>query len=128
MKRIPILILAAALAGPAAAVACGDTPNAHNLVVTPQVRAAIARAYTARTGVTAAAVPGKTYYGSHVGIQFAVATFGSRPAIFSDGGMGRWRLLRLTHGGVCSGVVPVDLIRAWAMTHWRGGCFTEPSV
>ena len=128
MKRIPILILAVALAAPAVSLACGDTPNAHNLVVTPRVRAALAAAYTARTGAVATALPGRTYYGSHVGIQFAVATFGSQPAIFSDGGMGRWRLLRITHGGVCSGVVPADLIQAWAMTHWRGGCFTEPSI
>jgi len=93
------------------------------------VRAALAKAYTAHTGVTASAVPGRTYFGSHVGIQFAVATFGGgRPAIFSDGGMGRWRLLRITHGGICSGVVPVDLIQAWAMTHWRGGCYIEPAV
>jgi len=127
MKLVPVLILALALAAPA--FGCGDTPNAQNLVVPPEVRAALAKAYTAHTGVTASAVPGRTYFGSHVGIQFAVATFGGgRPAIFSDGGMGRWRLLRITHGGICSGVVPVDLIQAWAMTHWRGGCYIEPAV
>ena len=128
MTRIPILTLAVALAVPAAALACGDTPNAHNLVVTPQVRTALAQAYAARTGVAATALPGRTYYGSHVGIQFAVATFGKEPAIFSDGGMGRWRLLRITHGGICSGVVPVDLIAQWHLAHWRGGCYVVPAL
>jgi len=127
MKLIPVLVLALALAAPA--FGCGDTPNAQNLVITSEVRAAIAKAYTAYTGMTATALAGRTYFGSHVGTQFAVATFGDgRPAIFSDGGMGRWRLLRVTHGGICSGVVPVDLIQAWAMTHWRGGCYTERAV
>jgi hypothetical protein len=129
MKCISILVLAAALAVPAAALACGDTPNAHNLIITPQVRAALAQAYASRTGLTATAVPGRTYYGSHVGIQFALATFGDgRPTIFSDGGMGRWRLLRITHGGICSGVVPLDLIAQWRLAHWRGGCYTEPAL
>ena len=67
------------------------------------------------------------------GVRYAVATFAvpagdAYPAIFSDGGRGRWRLLRVTHGGICSGVVPVDLIQTWHLAHWRGGCYVEPTV
>jgi hypothetical protein len=135
MKRISILILTLAVALPAAtaALACGDSSNAENLVVTPDVRSAISSAYAAQTGLAAAAVPGRTYYGYHVGIRYAVATFAPRgraayPAIFSDGGTGHWRLLRITHGAICSGVVPVDLIQTWSLSHWRGGCYVEPTA
>jgi hypothetical protein len=129
-----ILVLAAALPLAASASACGDAPNAVNLVLTRDVRGALRHAFTAaRPGIRAELVRGRTYYGYHVGIQYAVATFSiagrtTYPAIFSDGGNGRWRLLRITHGGICSGVVPVDLIQAWSLVHWQGGCYVEPRV
>jgi hypothetical protein len=126
MKQLALLTLTVALTVPAAALACGDDPNAINLRLTAPVRAELARAYTSATGVHATAVPGRTYYGTHVGIQYAVATFGPQPAIFFDQGRGKWKLLRVTHGGVCSGVVPIDLIHAWSLVHQRGGCYVEP--
>jgi hypothetical protein len=133
-KQLTILALALAAATPfaAAAAACGDSPNAENLVLTAGVRTDLSHAFANSTGMTAAALPGRTYYGNHVGIRYAVATFAvpgrTYPAIFSDQGRGRWKLLRITHGGICSGVVPVDMIQAWALAHWRGGCYVEPAL
>ncbi len=134
MKRALILMLVLAVALPLASTAagCGDSPNAVNLRLTAGVKGALRHAFlAANPGARAELVPGRTYYGLHVGIQYAVATFAvpgrtAYPAIFSDGGSGRWRLLRVTHGGVCSGVVPVDLIQTWWLVHWRGGCYVEP--
>lgn len=133
-RQLAILALVLAVAAPfaATAAACGDSPNAENLILTADVRAGLSRAFAQGTGVTATALPGRTYYGYHVGIRYAVATFDvpgrTYPAIFSDQGRGRWKLLRITHGGVCSGVVPVDMIQAWALAHWRKGCYVEPAV
>ena len=140
MRRIPILLalVAATLALAGLAGACGDGPNAVNLVLTPQVKAQLRHAFLAANpsvapGTVGAPVPGRTYYGNHVGIQYAVATFAvpgrtPYPAIFSDQGNGRWKLLRITHGGVCSGVVPIDMIQTWWLVHWRGGCYVEPPL
>ena len=134
--KTAILILAAAVALAAAAgtaVACGDGSNAVNLVLTPSVKAQLRAAYAARTGVHAQLVPGRTYYGSHVGYEYAVAQFQladglSRPVVFQTDTRGRWRVTRLTHGGVCSDAVPIDLIQTWWLVHWGGRCFVEPAV
>jgi hypothetical protein len=138
MKRLPVLLAAAAatLALAAAAGACGDTPNAVNLVLTPDVKPALRHAYIAANPAVAselvpAPVPGRTYYGFHVGIRYALATFAvpghsAYPAIFTDQGRGRWKLLRLSGGLVCARDVPVDLIQAWALVPWRRGCYSEP--
>jgi hypothetical protein len=125
MRLVPIVLLALVLCAPA--LACGDSPNAVNLAVTPQVKSMLVAAYG---HPQARLVPGRTYYAFHVGIHFAVATFSdvNRPAIFTDDGIGRWRLMRVTHGGICSGVVPIDVIQQWWLVHWRGGCYTEPLV
>jgi hypothetical protein len=134
MKRVTTLILtlAAGLSTAAAAGACGDGPNAVNLKLTDDVRAALPRAYAAaHPGTRPELVAGRTYYGFHVGIRYAVATLAvagrtTYPAIFSDQGRGRWKLLRITHGGICSGVVPEDMIQAWWLVHWKAGCYVEP--
>ena len=136
MKRVSILILtlAAALPLAAAAGACGDSPNAVNLKLTDDVRTSLRQAYAvAHPGSRPELVPGRTYYGFHVGIRYAVATLSvdgrtTYPAIFSDQGRGRWKLLRVTHGGVCSGVVPIDMIQTWSLVHWQGGCYVEPET
>ena len=76
MRRLPTLILALAAALPlaAAAGACGDSPNAVNLELTDAVRAALPHAYAAAyPGTRPELVPGRTYYGFHVGIRYAVA-------------------------------------------------------
>ena len=135
MRRLPtlILVLAAALPLAAAAGACGDSPNAVNLELTDAVRAALPHAYAAAyPGTRPELVPGRTYYGFHVGIRYAVATLSvdgrtTYPAIFSDQGRGRWRLLRVTHGGICSGVVPEDMMQLWWLVQWKGGCYVEPT-
>jgi len=133
MRRLPTLILALAAALPLAATAgaCGDSPNAVNLELTDAVRAALPHAYAAAyPGTRPELVPGRTYYGFHIGIRYAVATLTvegrtTYPAIFSDQGRGRWKLLRVTHGGICSGVVPEDMIQLWWLVHWKGGCYVE---
>ena len=135
MRRLPTLILALAAALPLAATAgaCGDSPNAVNLELTDAVRAALPHAYAAAyPGTRPELVPGRTYYGFHVGIRYAVATLTvdgrtTYPAIFSDQGRGRWKLLRVTHGGICSGVVPEDMIQLWWLVHWKAGCYVEPT-
>jgi hypothetical protein len=132
MKLLTTAVLALALC--AQASACGGTMNAVNMVATPQVKALLQTAYVRATGeANAPLVAGRTYYGYHVGIHFAVATFarpGERayPAILTDDGLGKWRLMRVTHGGICAGVVPADLIRLWSLAHWRGGCFVEAAA
>jgi hypothetical protein len=132
MKAVLLAVLALVLAAPA--LACGDSMNAENLVLTPAVRTSLDRALSAANGGAGARlVPGRTYYALHVGIHFAVATVAvpgraTRPAIFTDDGLGKWRLVRVTHGGVCSGVVPIDVIHSWWLVNWRGGCYVEPSA
>src|SRR3954447_16491275 len=126
MKLVSLAVLALVLA--ALAAACGDGPNAVNLRLTPAVERSLLVAY-GQPG--AQLLPGRTYYALHVGIHFAVATVrvggvDAQPAIFTDDGLGRWRLLRVTHGGICSGVVPVDVIQIWWLRHWQKGCYVEP--
>jgi hypothetical protein len=130
-KTILVAASAAALAAAAPVLGCGDGPNGVNLVATPAVKAALVQAYAARTGVQAQLVPGRTYYGSHVGTWYAVASFQlasgpSLPVVFATDPRGRWRVSRLTHGGVCTDAVPIDLIHVWWLRHWGGRCFVEP--
>jgi hypothetical protein len=128
MKLVLTAVLALVLC--AQASACGGTMNAENMIATPIVKSLLTKAY----GVPGAQlVPGRTYYAWHVGIHYAVATFalGGRaayPAIFTDDGLGRWRLVRVTHGGICSGLVPIDVIQLWSLVHWQRGCYVEPAL
>jgi hypothetical protein len=128
-------VAAAVLAGPV--LACGDEPTAVNLIATPGVKTALRSTYLRAHPELAAArigrpVAGRTYYGAHMGTLYAVATFavGSRPAhptIFQADRHGEWHLRRQTHGGICTDVVPLELIRAWWLEHRGGRCFVEPS-
>ena len=135
--KIRALLLATAVAGVAAApvLACGDEPTNVNLVATPAVKAALRTAYLrahrelppSRVG---APVAGRTYYGRHAGTLYAVATFAVGPApahprIFMTDRLGRWHVRRQTHGGICTDVVPRELIEAWWLEHSGGRCFVE---
>jgi len=139
MKRFPrsvalAAIVAGILAGPV--LACGDGWMGVNLVARPSVKAGLRSAYlAAHPGLApaqvGAPVSGRTYYGSYSGTRYAVATFtvGSAPAyptIVRADEHGRWHVRRQTYGGVCSDVVPIDLIRVWSLEHWGGRCFVEP--
>jgi hypothetical protein len=122
------LLVAAAVAAPVSA-GCGDGHwMGVNLVATPRVKAALRAAYLrAHPGAAVAGpVPGRTYYGSYSGTRYAVATFGSYPTIFQTDGRNRWRLIRETHGGICTDVVPSELISVWWLERWDGRCFVEP--
>jgi hypothetical protein len=121
------LVLACALSG--SALACGDGWMGVNLVATPKVKAALRAAYVeahprARVGGPA---PGRTYYGDYSGTRYAVATFGAYPTIFRTDARGRWHVRRETHGGICTNVVPIDLVMVWSLEHWGGRCFVEPA-
>ena len=99
-----------------------------NLVVKPGTKAALRQAYLAahpRAKVGDPA-PGRTYYGSYSGTRYAVATFGRYPTIFRTDVHGRWRVRRETHGGICTNVVPIDLVKVWSLEHSGGGCYVEP--
>ena len=119
-----------ALAGPV--LACGGGWMGVNLVVKPGTKAALRSAYLAahpelspsRVG---GPVPGRTYYGSYSGTQYAVATFGAYPTIFRTDFHGRWHVRRETHGGICTNVVPVQLIAVWWLEQWSDRCFVEPA-
>ena len=120
-------VAAGALAGTVRA-GCGDGWMGTNLVATPAVKAALRSAYLAahpRTQVGAPAA-GRTYYGSYSGTRYAVATFGAYPTIFRTDFRGRWHVRRETHGGICTNIVPIDLIRVWWLHHWGGRCYVEP--
>jgi hypothetical protein len=127
-------VAAGALAG--SALACGDDWMALNLVATPGVKAGLRAAYLAAHPELASAsvgapVSGRTYYGSFSGTRYAVATFAvvgraADPTIFRTDRRGRWQVRRETHGGVCTDVVPSDLIKIWWLEHWRGRCYVEP--
>jgi hypothetical protein len=118
------------LAGPV--LACGDGWMGVNLVAKPAVKDALRSAYLAahprlspsRVGGPA---PGRTYYGSYSGTRYAVATFGAYPTIFRADQHGRWHVRRETHGGICTNVVPLDLIMVWSLEHRGGRCFVEPA-
>jgi hypothetical protein len=120
-------VAAAVLAGPV--LACGDGWMGVNLVARPGVKAALRRAYLAAHPGAAVGdpVPGRTYYGSYSGTRYAVATFGTYPTIFRIDRHGRWHVRRETHGGICTNVVPLDLIMVWSLEHWGGRCFVEPA-
>ena len=127
-------VAAGVLAGPV--LACGGEPMAANLRVTPSIKAALRAAYLralpslipARVG---APVPGRTYYGYHGSMRYALATLESgsapaQPTVFRSVAGGRWRVVRQTHGGICTDVVPLELIRLWWLEHWGGRCFVLP--
>jgi hypothetical protein len=121
------IVLAGALSG--SALACGDGWMGVNLVATPKVKAALRAAYVEahpRTRVSGPA-PGQTYYGDYSGTRYAVATFGRYPTIFRTDARGRWHVRRETHGGICTNVVPIDLIMVWSLEHQGGRCFVEPA-
>jgi hypothetical protein len=128
LALIAAAVAAGALAGTVRA-GCGDGWMGTNLVATPAVKAALRSAYLAahpRSQVGAPAA-GRTYYGSYSGTRYAVATFGAYPTIFRTDVHGRWRVRRETHGGICTNVVPIDLIRVWSLEHWGGHCYVEPT-
>jgi hypothetical protein len=135
-RAIPAALFAAgALAGPV--LACGDDWMAVNLVATPGVKASLRSAYLAAHPELSAAsvgapVSGRTYYGGYSGTEYAVATFAvagraAYPTIFRTDRRGRWQVRRHTHGGICTDIVPAELISVWWLDHWRGRCFVEPS-
>src|SRR5215510_13091791 len=98
------LLVAAATASPVSA-GCGDGHwMGVNLFAAPKVKAALRSAYVrAHRGVAVGQpVPGRTYYGSYSGTRYAVATFGAYPTIFQTDGRNRWRVIRETHGGICT--------------------------
>jgi hypothetical protein len=121
------LFVAGALAG--SALACGGGWMGVNLVATPKVKAALRAAYLeahprARVG---GPVPGHTYIGDYSGTRYAVATFGAYPTIFRTDARGRWHVRRETHGGICTDVVPVELIGVWWLERWSDRCYVEPT-
>jgi hypothetical protein len=120
-------VAAGALAGTVHA-GCGDGWMGTNLVATPAVKTALRSAYLAAHpgSQVGAPVAGRTYYGSYSGTRYAVATFGAYPTIFRTDIHGAWRVRRETHGGICTNVVPIDLIRVWWLAHWGGNCYVEP--
>ena len=120
-------IASGVLAGPV--LACGDGWMGVNLVVKPGTKAALQRAYLAAHpgAVVGDPVPGRTSYGSYSGTRYAVATFGRYPTIFRTDQHGRWHVRRETHGGICTNVVPIDLIVVWSLEHWGGRCYVEPA-
>ena len=126
------ILLATALAALAAAPlapACGDGETAANLLATPSVKAGLAAAYAAAHPAARGArpLPGHTWYGSFEGYEYAVATFGDHPSVFSRAPGGRWRLDRDTHGAVCTNVVPLDLLAGtWWYEHWGRNCYLPP--
>ena len=130
MRAVRTLVAAAiatgVLAGPV--LACGDGWMGVNLVVKPGTKAALRRAYiAAHPGAKVGdPVAGRTYYGSYSGTRYAVATFGAYPTIFRTDAHGRWRVRRETHGGICTNVVPIDLVVAWSLEHLGGNCYVEP--
>jgi hypothetical protein len=131
MKALRLLaagaVAAGAFTGPV--LACGGGWMGVNLALKPGTKAALRSAYLAAHPGAAVGdpVPGRTYYGSYSGTGYAVATFGAYPTIFRTDEHGRWRVRRETHGGICSNVVPIDLIMAWSLEHWGGRCYVEPA-
>jgi hypothetical protein len=122
------LVLAGVLTGSAVA-ACGDGWMGTNLVATPKVKTALRAAYLEAHPGTRVGAPlaGRTYYGDYSGTRYAVATFGAYPTVFRTDQRGRWHVRRETHGGICTNVVPIDLIRVWSLLHWGGRCYVEPA-
>ena len=116
---------------------CGDGWVPMNLVVTPRMKSGLRSAYlAAHPGLSPGAGrrprPGRTYYGSYSATHYAVATFSvagapAYPTVFRTDARGRWHVRRQTHGGVCSDVVPVELIKVWWLRHSGGRCYVLPS-
>ena len=132
MKTMLTLAAAAVAAGALAGTVragCGDGWMGTNLVATPAVKAALRSAYVAAHPGSRVRAPaaGRTYYGFYSGTLYAVATFGAYPTIFRTDFHGRWHVRRETHGGICTNVVPIDLIRVWSLEHWGGNCYVEPA-
>ena len=132
MKALHALAAATAAAATLAGTVhagCGDGWMWTNLVATPAVKAALRSAYLAAHPGSRVGAPatGHTYYGSYSGTRYAVATFGAYPTIFRTDVHGRWRVRRETHGGICTNVVPIDLIMVWSLEHWGGRCYVEPA-
>jgi hypothetical protein len=129
MKLVIVLAAVAALAAPAA-LACGDESGPpQNLLATPAVKAGLTVAFRAAhpSSLVAAPAAGRTWYGRHEGYEFAVATFGAHPSVFSRPPGGRWHLDRDTHGAVCADVVPAPLlVGTWSYRHWARQCYLEP--
>jgi len=123
------MVVAAGVVAGFARAGCGDGWMGVNLVATPKVKTALRSAYLAAHPGASVGDPaaGRTYYGGYSGTRYAVATFGAQPTIFRTDVRGRWRVRRETHGGVCTNVVPIDLIRVWSLRHWAGRCYVEPS-
>jgi hypothetical protein len=128
MKVLCLAVLVAATVAGQASAGCGDGWMGENLVATPGVKTALRTAYVrAHPRVPVAGpVPGRTYYGSYSGTRYAVATFGAYPTIFQTDGRNRWRVIRETHGGICTDVVPSELIKVWSLQHWSARCYVEP--
>jgi opacity protein-like surface antigen len=126
--KLAIVVAAAAVAA-APALACDDQPPAVNLVATPSVKTGLAAAYAGAhpDRRSARPVPGRTWYGRFGGYEFAVATFGAHPSVFSRQPRGRWRLDRDTRGAVCGGLVPVQLLAVtWSFAYSQRNCWVEP--
>ena len=104
------------------ALGCGDAWMAENLRVTAHVKDELRRAY----GATHPPVAGQTYYGRYSGVRYAIATFAAEPTIFRTDAHNRWRVRAQTNGGVCSTVVPVELLRAWSLRPSGHGCYALP--
>ena len=119
-------VAAGALAAPV--LACGPEPMAENLVAYPSVKAALRTAYLRAHPGRHVGQPllGHTYYGTFVGIRYAVATFGAHPTIFEADSRGPWHVVRETRGAVCTDDVPLPVIEVWWLEHMRGHCFGEP--
>jgi hypothetical protein len=127
LKVLSAIVVAGVLASPV--LACGDDPwMGVNLVATPDVKAALHAAYVAAHPRQQVGMPvaGRTYYGSYSETRYAVATFGAYPTIFRTDFRGRWHVVRQTHGGICTDVVPVELIKVWWLKRWDARCYVEP--
>ena len=126
LARIAAAVVAAAT--PPVQQSCGDGWMGVNLVATPQVKHALRAAYIAANphATVGDPAPGRTYYGSYSGTLYAVATFGAYPTIFRADGRGVWHVRRQTHGGVCTDVVPSELIKAWWLRRYDDRCYVEP--
>jgi hypothetical protein len=133
MRRyLKALFLTVGVAFAAAAPVWADCGDGHwmgqNLVATRGVKVALRSAYVRAhpDAAVAGPVPGRTYYGRYSGTRYAVATFGARPTIFQTDSRNRWRVIRETHGGICTDVVPSELIKVWSLQRWNARCYVEP--
>ena len=124
-------ILVAALA--LAVGAGGSRP--HNLIATPQVKAALRAAHLrtvqpADRAGTRGPLRGQTYYGSYGTRFFALATFShprvgttDQPEVFVRRAGGGWRDLGDTGGCIPTREVPAPLLRLWGFDPAGPGCY-----